>query len=311
MSPRHDERRGFSQHFGTNLAHPLLPALPLSYLAGAGESPWRLVVIIRGMPVRYLAAGLALFAASARADISLYFNDFQASVGSQWTSTSPYAWGQQSTPSPDDGSRKFLGYFGGNDVVRLTVADIPDEVTTLKLEFDAYLMWSWDGNDSRPVNDVLRGPDVFGFRYGAGGTPETESSWTFSHGNGDLSLQTYCDVLSSPCLPTTGAQERYTLGYRFEILPTEEDVGSTQAAPMDSVYHFVWEGARTGSTAAFSFYSNGLQVRSDLEFPYLDEAWGLDNVRLTAAIPEPETWALVGAGIALLAAGRRLRTRMA
>lgn len=246
-----------------------------------------------------LVAGL-MAVGIARADTILYLNDFQSSPGSQWSSTSPYAWGLQSTPVPSGGGRKFLGYFGGNDVATLSLSQIPSSVTRLRLEFDAYLMWSWDGNDTRQVDGVARGPDIFGFRYGAGGTASTESSWTFSHGHPDLSRQTFCDTLASPCLPTTGAVERYTLGYRFDILPTEEDMASTKAAPMDSVYHFVQEFDHTGSTASFSFFSQGLQVRRDLAFAYLDEAWGLDNVRIVANIPEPGTEVLLGVGLLAL-----------
>jgi hypothetical protein len=256
-----------------------------------------------------LLAGLVATGA-AKAETVLYFNDFQTSKGSEWSSTSPYSWSLQSTPIPLNDTRKFLGYFGGNDITTLSVTQIPSAVTRLRVEFDAYLMWSWDGLDARPTNGVARGPDTFGFRYGAGGTTATESSWTFSHGSPDLSKQTYCDGLASPCLPTTGAVERYTLGYRFEIVPTPEDVPSTTAAPMDSVYRFVREFDHTGSTASFSFFSQGLQVRTDLAFPYLDEAWGLDNVRITANIPEPGSMALLGGGlIALL--GWRVRRRVA
>lgn len=255
------------------------------------------------------AAGMAL-AGAARADTILYFNDFQASRGDQWSTTSPYPWSLQSTPAPGDGSRRFLGYFGGDDVTTLSLTQIPASVSRLRLEFDAYLMWSWDGLDSRKVDGVSRGPDTFGFRYGSGGTPSTELSWAFSHGDAELSKQTFCDTLASPCLPTTGAVERYTLGYRFEILPTEEDMSSTKGAPMDTVYRFVHEFEHTGSTASFSFFSRGLQVRKDLAFPYLDEAWGLDNVRVVANIPEPGSMVLLGVGLLALM-GSRMRRRAA
>lgn len=257
--------------------------------------------------IRTLRTGLwslLLAAGGAQAETLLYFNDFQTGFGPEWSSSSPYTWGLEATPSPDDGSRRFLGYFGGNDTVVLTLSSLPAGVATVRLEFDAYFMWSWDGNDTRPVDGVNRGPDVFGFRAGAGATPGDAQSWTFSHGNPDLSRQTYCDGQASPCLPTTGAAERYTLGYHFDILPTEEDLGSTQAAPMDSVYHFVWEGAAPDTGMTFTFFSQGLQVRDDLAFPYLDEAWGLDNVRITA-VPEPGIWALFLGGLALVAHRRR------
>lgn len=260
-------------------------------------------------PLAYCLAALALLSGRAQADVTVYENDFQTSVGAAWSTDSIEPWGVQGTPAPADGSRRFLGYFGDNDITTLSIADIPVEATALQIEFDAYLMWSWDGNDTRPANGVPRGPDVFGFRYGAGGTAATEQSWTFSLGSADFGQQGYCDNAPGPCLPTTGAEERYSLGYRFEVLPTEEDLGSTQNALMDSVYHFVWTVPHVGATATFSFFSQGLQVRPDLEFRYLDEAWGLDNVRVSAVVPEPGSAVLVSIGALLLLVRTRRVTR--
>jgi len=249
---------------------------------------------------------LGVATAGTRAEVVLYENDFETAVGAGWSSTSPYAWGLETTPADDTGGG-FLGYFGGNDSTTLALAGLPTGLSSLTLQFDAYLMWSWDGNDTRPADGVPRGPDTFGFRSGIGGSVDSEQSWTFSHGNSTLSLQTFCGDEPAPCLPTTGALARYTLGYRFEILPTEEDLGSTAAAPMDSVYHFLWTVAHDGSAnASFTFQSTGLQVRPDLDFPYLDEAWGLDNVRVLAMpVPEPRTVAFLATGLALVALGAR------
>lgn len=104
---------------------------------------------------------------------------------------------------------------------------------------------------------------------------------------------------------------RYTLGYRFEIVPTEEDLDTTGAAPMDSVYRFAWTTPHDGSaTASFTFFSAGLQVRPDLPLPYLDEAWGLDNVRIIhTPVPEPTEAALLALGIAMLAGVHRCSRR--
>lgn len=241
-------------------------------------------------------AAIALLAGNAQAGV-IYSNDFQSAVvGQEWASTSPYAWGTQSTPVPADSSRKFLGYFGGNDVTTLAVSGIPGDTTKIRLEFDAYLIWSWDGNDTRQINNIPLGPDVFGFR-----NEQMEQSWTFSQGVG---TQSYCDSGMAACVPTTGAVERYTLGYRFEVDPITADIVTTKGAPMDSVYHFVWEGLHTGPSTTFEFFSKGLQVRTDLPFPYMDEAWGLDNVRISAfstSIVEPSTlWLMLAGGLSII-----------
>jgi hypothetical protein len=253
-----------------------------------------------------LVAGSVLLTGSVQA-ASLYFNDFQSgSALSEWSSTSTQPWGMQTAPD-GSGTRNFLGFFGGDDATKLTLNTVPGNATRLRLEFDAYLMWSWDGNDNRSVNGIPLGPDIFGFRYGAAGASLMEQSWTFSHGDPALSPQSYCDNLGgSSCLPTTGAVERYTLGYRFGIDPVDADKATTTNAPMDSVYHFVWEGLHAGPNATFEFFSKGLQVRDDLAFKYQDEAWGLDNVRISAfpaavtAVPEPATWHLMGMGMLVL-----------
>jgi len=263
-------------------------------------------------PVRrtLIALGFGLASLSARAEVVLYSNDFETTIGSEWSSTSTALWGLQQTPADDTGGR-FLGYFGGDNRTSLSLTDLPAGLTSLTLEFDAYLMWSWDGEDTRPVDGVPRGPDRFGFQIGTGTPVIVGQSWTFSHGSATTGLQSFCGDSPEPCLPTTGALSRYSLGYRFEIVPTEEDLDTTGAAPMDSVYRFALTAGHDGSaTAQFTFYSAGLQVRPDLDFPYLDEAWGLDNVRVIhSPVPEPTETALLALGLACLAALRRRITR--
>lgn len=249
-----------------------------------------------------VALALGLATTATRAEVVLYANDFEAAIGPEWSSTSTYAWGLQQTPANDIGGG-FLGYFGGDNATTLTLTNLPSGLPSLTLEFDAYLMWSWDGEDTRPVDGVPRGPDRFGFRSGPDGGPGAGKSWTFSHGSAATGLQSFCGDSVAPCAPTTGALSRYTLGYRFEIVPTEEDLDTTGAAPMDSVYRFAWTAPHDGSsTASFTFFSAGLQVRPDLDFPYLDEAWGLDNVRVIhTPVPEPAEAALLALGLAMLA----------
>lgn len=248
-----------------------------------------------------LVAGVTS-ASAVQASETVYWNDFQSGVlGPEWVSDSAAPWGVQSTPDPADGSRRFLGYFGGDNRTTLTIDGIPAWATSLRLTFDVYMMWSWDGEDARPADGVPRGPDFFGFTYGDSDALAQE--WTFSLGAGP---QSFCPGEAAPCVPTTGAVERYTLGYFFGIEPIPEDEVTTRDKPMSVVYAFDYAVPHSGPTATFTFYSRGLQVRDDLSFRYLDEAWGLDNVLVTA-VPEPGKWALLLAGLGLIP--RALRRR--
>lgn len=249
-------------------------------------------------------AAMVLLAGNAQANV-VYSDDFQhATAGTEWSSTSTQPWGIQTAPD-GGGARNFLGFFGGNDVTTLAVTGIPGNATRIKLEFDAYLIWSWDGNDTRQINNIPLGPDIFGFRNGG-----NEQSWTFSH---SVANQSYCGPGVVSCLPTTGAVERYTLGYHFGIAPVDEDKLTTTNAPMDSVYHFVWEGSHSGPSATFEFFSKNLQVRPDLAFQYQDEAWGLDNVRVSAftasVVPEPASvWMMLAGSLVIMGAVARRRS---
>lgn len=247
-------------------------------------------------------AAMVLLTGNAQANV-VYSDDFQhTTAGAEWSSTSTQPWGIQTAPD-GSGTRNFLGFFGGNDVTTLAVTGISGDATRIKLEFDAYLIWSWDGNDTRQINNTPLGPDIFGFRNDGG----EEQSWTFSH---SIANQSYCDPGVVSCIPTTGAVERYTLGYHFGIAPLDEDKLTTTNAPMDSVYHFVWEGLHTGPSATFEFFSRNLQVRPDLAFQYQDEAWGLDNVRVSAfnasVVLEPSSeWLMLLGLVIMLAVARR------
>jgi len=85
-----------------------------------------------------------------------YANDFQGSVGPEWsvirTTTTPL------------GARTFLGQFGSEAVI-LTVNNVRPH-TVLRVEFDLFIIGSWDGNYARPG----AGPDVWDLSVQDGAT---------------------------------------------------------------------------------------------------------------------------------------------
>lgn len=103
-----------------------------------------------------LLLGLVTFnpldpAPAGAAWITVYNNDFQTSVGSEWSSSGTPIH-IEATPLPSDGSRRFLGQFG-NDVVSLSLPALPPH-NQGRISFDLYVILSWDGNQT------VCGPDI-------------------------------------------------------------------------------------------------------------------------------------------------------
>ncbi len=253
-----------------------------------------------GLVLCLLAGGILTYAAAAHAS-TVYFNDFQSTVGSEWSSNSI-----ASAPNPDyNGTRLFLGEFG-NNTVTLSLGNLPTH-TALELSFQLYLIRSWDGNDTTVINGQPLGPDNWFVNMSGG---PTLLNATFSNGN--PAGQSYGGANSSygpggPCTPyapsstpgvyapMTGAAECYSLGYTFY-----DAIRGTNEA-MDSVYDLSFTIPHSGNTVAFNFGAAGLQSLSD-------ESWGLDNVRVST-VPVPGAFGLFAAGMSLLFAVARLRRR--
>jgi PEP-CTERM motif len=151
------------------------------------------------------------------------------------------------------------------------------------------------------------------------------SGWTLT---GDTS---FSSVVSESPVPQSG-----TFGASFGPFQTTGGISQTLATVAGAQYVLdfwlqaeadpfgaatpnsflaTWGGATVSSlvnSPAFgyehlSFNVTATGASTTLAFSFRDDPafWDLDNVSVTAAVPEPETWALVGLGLAALAAQRR------
>lgn len=217
-----------------------------------------------------------------------YFHDFQWDIGSNVPGWS--AGTIQSAPNPDYGGwRRFLGEFS-NAGTTLSLSGLPSH-HAVTLSFDLYLLRSWDGEASD------YGPDRFGVR--------ADSSLLFheSFSNGHGAGQSYCPGNSSPCSPMTGADEKYSLGYKFGYW--DEDANKSAEEVMDAVYRLTFDFSHSADSLILTFFGEGLQGMTP---DYLDESWGLDNVRVTLhTIPEPSVLALLSIALTFLWAARHGR----
>ena len=226
---------------------------------------------------------MALAARLSAAEV--YFNDFNGPVGStypEWTSTGYTntansagtvlaGSGPQpvSTTGAANGSQRFLGEFGGpvivtarpydpqhfvtvEQTVTLTLQRLPSH-TSATVEFDLYILKSWDGNNPN------YGPDRWSLRLRGGPTLlNTSFSNNFKKGDYDLSLQDYPAPGSAP---QSGSKAVNTLGYRF--------FG-------DSTYHLSFNFTHSADALVLDFASSLFEGKGNV-----DESWGLDNVRVT------------------------------
>jgi hypothetical protein len=244
-------------------------------------------------PIAIAIAASACFAPAARAQTTLYWNDFQSGTrGPEWSTNTQVIQHQNFS--------WYVGRYTQNESVTLTLtAPLPpppsgggsggstggssggttggsggtsggpaggdsDPYHTFLLAFDLYAIDSWDG-DLTP-----HGPDRF--QIWVNGTNYFDETFANQH------------HYQSFRAPDIGPMH---LGYN--------------GLYMDSIYRQILVPFEIGSAQTIS-----IKFRSDGLLHMEDESWGIDNVRVTyTTVPSPGSLGLLGAGLAMLAPRRR------
>lgn len=219
------------------------------------------------------AAGLALPALAA--NVTVYSNDFSAGAGSAWSNATTSA-----TPT----GQAFLGEFS-NDSTTLTLNNLGAH-SAVTISFDLYILKSWDGDSFTSYS-----PDVWGITLN-GATSINTFTTTFSNGYG--ATQSYPSAyFAGQAAARTGSAANDTLGY------AGLQGGNTNWG--DSIYHMSFTTTHNASTFTAKLFGSNLQGVGD-------ESWGVDNVKVTvSAVPEPETYTMLLAGLGLMGAVARRR----
>ena len=107
-----------------------------------------LMTISRSYAVRRVGVVLGLFIGAPGAFGAIYSNDFEGTVGSEWSTN-------QVTTAPGGTGTRFLGRFGNIPCIggvccpasgsTLTLTNLPPH-QGLTIEFDLYIICTWDGN---------------------------------------------------------------------------------------------------------------------------------------------------------------------
>jgi hypothetical protein len=217
---------------------------------------------------------------------SAYFNNFSSSVGPEWSATSGVL-----TLATAPSGQKFLGTDAQNgltaNTVTLSLASLPGH-SSVTLDFDLYIIRSWDGNNTS------YGPD--NFKLSIQGGP-TLLDTTFSNVTtlGPSFNQAFQDQnnYTGNYAPKTGAASIGSLNY--------PDYYGT-----DTTYHLVYTVPHNASSITINFENYGPNVQGNIiSNGYWDESWGLDNVRVN--VPVPPTMLLLGSGLLGLMGLRRFR----
>lgn len=227
---------------------------------------------------RCVAVALALACAGASAQTTVFFTDFEAPLTPQLAPGTASLEGVQGYAGLGPAGASFGGNFlrsETSNVVTLTLNGLPSH-TSISLGFLFAAIDSLDGAGAFPAGDYFRITldDTTVFRESFANALEGQ-------------VQSY--------VPPAGAE-----------LARRVDLGFTGPGGFytDSAYNFAADPqfanfAHTDSSAVFTFVIEGQGVQS-----LSDESWAMDNLRVSVnnvtAVPEPETYALMLAGLGMV-----------
>jgi hypothetical protein len=221
-------------------------------------------------------AVLALAGSAQAATTTIYSNDFSVDAAG-FT-------GGGALENALIGGEQYLGALtqGATAVLTLNTAGI----NSLTLNFDLYGILSLDGDTAGT------GPDVFKVGVDAGPVLLNDTFSNFS-----FQTQTYGPGASNPGRTGSDAALYGHLGYYWRPEVYFPDGG-------DSTYHFSFTFAPTGASTTIRFFGDATQVVAD-------ERFGIDNVVVLGAVPEPASWAMMILGFGTAGAALRRRRTVA
>ena len=229
------------------------------------------------MVVAVLALGAVFSLPAAQASVVYGLDTFtSATIDSGWSASTGIP---VQTTAPLTPWEQFLGTDSLNGIssntLTLGLTGLPSH-TGLKVEFDLYIIRSWDGNNISLDGSTPRGPDGWKFAVDAQ-TPLVDTTFSNVTQTGYNQSYSLTNLVGwGDYAPQTGASGVNTLTYA--------DYFGTNA-----VYHFEFNIPHTLGSVSLAFTGSPTQSITD-------ESWGLDNVKVTA-VPLPPTALLLGSGL--------------
>ncbi len=181
-----------------------------------------------------------------------YLNGFEDRVGEEWSKTDV-----STTPI---GERKFLGNFGP-EKVSFSLTELPKH-RFVRVEFDLFLIQSWDGSSRN------WGPDIWEMSVESG--PRLiHATFTNCGYYRDNNVQSFPDDHQSTTHKGwTGASEKQSLGYKWFLTHN-----NGKGYVTDGVY-------KINVIFPHNEASLKLNFKSHCEDTKEDQSWGLDNVKV-------------------------------